>query len=401
MKKIISLFILLLWNCSILLAQSKEEELAYVKNVDEIIENSKTGNFKDILSSFYQLAVSNLVGEDKSIEFNSTLFALKQKANPELKRDIDFLENTFSRNLEFNFKGNFDDDFKYNGFTGGITYAVVNKRDAKRAKFPILYPILEELTKNIQTFRDTENLAIIRDASLTEAQKSKKVLSLTEAVEAILNNREVNAEKYPDASAYYTSMKAIKSDKELKSLTEDADDVEKASAYLNAKTKELYEQLNGKLLMTLSVDGTSDKDGKFNQASGGLVALQGIKGSDFELDLRGKFIYADTMAISNPRTALKSSLGVNAVISRRRDPKAKGLRDAGSKSCFEIKAYVEYNAVYKNRLPDEKADTFFGSADLRLRIADDLWIPFTVKYDIENANVLGFLNLTYNFGNNK
>jgi hypothetical protein len=41
---------------------------------------------------------------------------------------------------------------------------------------------------------------------------------------------------------------------------------------------------------------------------------------------------------------------------------------------------------------------FSANAEIRLRVAEDLWIPFVIKYDIKNSNFLGFLNITYNFG---
>ncbi|WP_281635842.1 hypothetical protein [Flavobacterium marginilacus] len=67
-------------------------------------------------------------------------------------------------------------------------------------------------------------------------------------------------------------------------------------------------------------------------------------------------------------------------------------------SCFEIKALGEYTKIYKNVLPDEDDETITANLEFRIRLAKDLWIPITVKYDTERSNFLGFLNITYNFG---
>ena len=45
----------------------------------------------------------------------------------------------------------------------------------------------------------------------------------------------------------------------------------------------------------------------------------------------------------------------------------------------------------------EKKDVFTANADIRIRIIENLWIPLTVKYDLNKKNFLGFLNVALNF----
>ena len=56
-----------------------------------VADDLKSGNYKDILSSFFQFASQNLTGSQKSIAFNGTLFALKAEADPDLLKDYNFV----------------------------------------------------------------------------------------------------------------------------------------------------------------------------------------------------------------------------------------------------------------------------------------------------------------------
>ena len=79
-----------------------------------------SGNFKDVLTSFYQLAFNNLTGPKKELNFNSNPYALLLKINSRLVRQagsIDvfkfpaFYKNTLSE-LLLNVKLS----LKYDGF---------------------------------------------------------------------------------------------------------------------------------------------------------------------------------------------------------------------------------------------------------------------------------------------
>jgi len=373
MKK---LFLFLVFLITI---QVSAQEITEIKmRAFESAEASKSGNYKDLLSSFFQLAAKNISGENKSLDFNTTLFALKVKANEKYNQDIYFVEETFSRNLQFNFKANFDDDYKYTGFTGGLTYAIINGRDKQLANFTntTLDSEFQKLIQNIDAVQATQIELIYLDGEISEKTKAEKMASLQAARNAIINKTQVD-EKDVNGVEYYNSLKE-KYDADINSIV--------------ALAEQYYKELEGKTLLTLSVDGTANDDGKFNQVSTEAVLLQGIKDSNFEMDLRGKFSYTDTLDINLPRTVFKATAGINAIIGKKQFGKTKQF-----KSFFEIKGYLEYSAIFKNRLPDEEKENFLANADFRLRIADDLWLPLTLKYDIENANFLGFLNLTYNF----
>lgn len=346
-------------------------------------ENSKSGNYKDILASFYQLATTNLTGDDKSIEFNSTLFALKAKANPELMQDVNFVKEGFSRNFQFNFKVNLDDNLSYTGFSGGFSYAIINERDKQLA-------VLTKTTygKNAENFlKVIEEIQSELLNNLTSVNRQQEVDLIEEAANDIMTGI-----SYEDTATnkYYSAISNRFKEKVKTNSAFEAKEVKDFVTALKQLKSNEYNAIDAKPLWTVAADGTADADGRFNQASIGTVFLKGNKAASNEIDIRALLKYADTVAV-NPmqRLDLTSTAGVNFKLAR-------GKQNV---SFFELKAAMEYKAVFKNRLEDEKQHQFFGNAEIRVRIAEDLWFPVIIKYDIENSNFLGFLNVSYNFEN--
>lgn len=346
-------------------------------------ENSKSGNYKDILASFYQLATTNLTGDEKSIEFNSTLFALKAKANPELMQDVNFVKERFSRNFQFNFKVNLDDNLSYTGFSGGFTYAIINERDKQ----------LAVLTSTLYGQNYTNFMTVIEEiqsellTNLTSVNRQQEMELIEKATEDIING--ISYEDTPTNNYYSAIGNRFKEKVQNNSAFEAKEIKDFVTAFKQLKSNE-YNAIDAKPLWTIAADGTADADGRFNQASFGTVFLKGNKAASNEIDIRALLKYADTVTV-NPmqRLDLTSTAGINFKLAR-------GKQNV---SFFELKAAMEYKAVFKNRLEDEKQHQFFGNAEIRVRIAEDLWFPVVVKYDIENSNFLGFLNVSYNFEN--
>lgn len=330
----------------------------------EEIEKSKTGNYKDILSSFYQLSTANFTGDTKTIGLNSTLFAIKSNVDPTLLEEENFIRNKVSRNTQLNFKLKLDKDFKYNGFTGGIIYAFLNGRDKKLADFrdTEVQIINSQLNKEINS--------IIIDFDL------KNIDSIHVAILGLMEGKDNNK------NIYYSKIRELYKKKYGKEIKQSIDEK-------NSLIDLEYKKIDAQPLWTISIDGTANKNGKFNQASIGTIFLKGIKDSRCEIDFRSKLSYSDTIT-SAPTTRLdfNTKLGANFKLGKTNK----------NVSYFETKFELEYNSILRNLLPTEKKNSFLGNAEIRVRITDDLWLPFIIKYDIENANFLGFLNLSYNFG---
>lgn len=342
-------------------------------------EDSKSGNYKDLFNSFYQLATKNLTGDYKSIEFNGTLFQIKANANEELLEDLNFKNERFSRNFQINLKLNLNEDFKYDGFTGGLTYAFLNARDKQIAV--LTNSLFGKSHDKLMTVIESIQSDLLGD--LNDTNRVEGMAKIESAVESILNGQVDSENEYYDKiiSAFAEKTKESK-DFEKKEL------VDFIAHLQNLKTDE-YHKIDAKPLWTISADGTADKDGKFNSASISSVFLKGNAGAWNEIDIRAKLSYNDTISLNPmPRTEFKSTAGINFKIAKSKE----------NVSFFEVKAALEYNYILKNPLPEEKKSFFLGNAEIRVRLTDDLWLPVIIKYDIENANFLGFLNLSYNFG---
>ncbi|MDQ5930384.1 MAG: hypothetical protein QG594_2172 [Bacteroidota bacterium] len=369
------------------------------KEVINANEKTKSGNYKDILTSFLQLASTNLTGEEKTIDFNSTLFAVKVKANPELNRDDYYVKERLSRNLQFNFKANLDKNFKYTGFTGGLTFAIVNNRDKSVAEFGKKFDtIFTEFNKNLSK----DQAEIIKSINKEYADRMKEIpVETTKKNKDELEKKisEERIKKFADfnnniINPFFNRKEITSTDTILihnfnRELKAQNVDLQKSAQDINDSVKKFYKEIESKALWTISADGTANKNGKFNQASFGTIYLKGNKEAWNEIDIRAKLTYADTLITEHlPRTGLNAKAGINFKIGK----------TPQKQSYFEIKALGEYNKIFNNVLPDEDEEVITANAEVRIRIADDLWIPFVIKYDIENSNFLGFLNLTYNFG---
>ena len=86
------------------------------------------------------------------------------------------------------------------------------------------------------------------------------------------------------------------------------------------------------------------------------------------------------------RSVFKASAGINFSL----------FQGNAHKSIIEFKPYLEYQSILSTTINNEKKDLFTANADLRIRITDNLWIPFTLKYDVKKGNFLGFLNVALN-----
>lgn len=375
MKKIIIYcFLLTSFFC---FSQSNSNDSELVKKN----ESSKSGNYKDLFSSFFQLASENFDSKTKSLKINSTLFAIKSKANPDLLKDVNIKQAGFSRNFQFNVKLDLDNNYKYKGFTGGFTWAIINGRDKSLAVLTdTKYGELHEKFKKMLISIRKE--LVIEMVNLSDSDREEKTKDLDKEIENIrAANEPTNINIYNKIISKYNKKNAFLegySDKDIKGFV---------THLIKLKTLE-YERIDAKPLWTISADGTANTDGKFNKASFGTIFLVGNQKAWNEIDLRAKLTYTDTLKLDHlPRTGFNAKAGLNFKL----------LKDSKNQSYFEVKVYGEYNAIFNNLIADEKKNNFLANSDIRIRLTDDLWIPITIKYDTDKSNFLGFLNVTYNF----
>jgi|GEM_PF-6995661 len=350
----------------------------FAQDFDKIpeVEQKRSGNLNDVLSGFYQLALKNLSNEENAVEFNSTLFAFYKKYDEARLHAKSRESITFLRNFQLNVKMNLTEKYKYNGISGGIKYAILNKRD--KEFIDVTHTEVDSLQEEFSTLMMKTN-GIVDDPG-------NVINNVTEAVWAGTIPADEKAKKlYYEYTKILDSLIVVPGGyfvKKGKSFKKSSD-VTNAIAKL---TEAHYKKIANAPLWTVSADGVADSDGKVNRGNAEMIFLWG--GKFVELDVRGKYTYADTLAVSKPRDEFNGKLGCNFKLATNKQ----------NKSYFEVKLYGEYNKIYRNALPTEDDETIMANADIRLRITDSIWLPVTIKYDTENANLLGFLNLTYSFG---
>src|SRR4030095_14477634 len=94
-------------------------------------DSLKSGNSKDVFLNFFQLAFENLAGSRKEFKFEANPFAVMMRADPKLAIDTSYVKYTGLRKWNFAVGLRVDSSFKFNGFTSGVTYSILNKRDYK------------------------------------------------------------------------------------------------------------------------------------------------------------------------------------------------------------------------------------------------------------------------------
>lgn len=341
-----------------------KETIATVKTVNDL----KTGNWQDVLTSFFQLGFNDLTGKDRAFNFKSSLFGLKLKTNPGLTVDTEYVKHSFDRNLQFDFALRLDESYKFNGFSGGITWAAINKRDTTLISFvgtkmdSLWREAYNKLDEDIITYRN-QKLALKTHKDSVEFFNTNAILARMMAVNNIVPDS-LPAD-FPKTT--FASINTV------------------YKAYEDAK-----QSTRQKGLLTLSINGAFSQQSTFDSAQFSMVYLQGITstGKSLELDARATFSYQDTtIGKDKYRSLANGSLGLNyALISNRKT----------KMSIVEVKPYFAYKRVIGALFPDEQKELFTANAEIRIRVLHGLWIPFTVKYDLKKSNFLGFLNVSLN-----
>ena len=85
-----------------------------------------SGNYKDVLTSFFKLSFQDITGPQKEVKFTANLFALMLKSNPDLVVDTNYKRYTAARNFNIDLDAKLDSSSKYNGFSLGLKYAIYN-----------------------------------------------------------------------------------------------------------------------------------------------------------------------------------------------------------------------------------------------------------------------------------
>lgn len=347
-----------------------------------------TGNYKDVLSSFFQLSLEKLTGPDKELKFTSTPFAVMARLDTNLLTDINYLKYTTLRNINFAFSAKLDSNYKFNGFSSAVKYAIINKRDETVSRAFL------ELVANNASVKEIFQLNTLMGqfiSSLPAAQRANAATQIDDFVEGRKGFGELD--KAIQDGILDAAQRSPLTPNLSKTLnTNKKFNIHTAAAEIYEKMKKEY---NNNLLWTVGISDTTYKDQfLFSNINLTTELLQGISNSskknDVELNVKGSFQFVDDTLKTGrdlKRSVLSFEPGVNIVL--------KG-KDTG-KSFFEFKLSGSYYRVFSGQYLGEEKDKLTLNGTIRVRILNDIWIPLEIKYDPKQGNFFGFLNVKANF----
>lgn len=350
-----------------------------------------TGNYKDVLTSFFQLAFRNLVGPNKELGFTTNPYAVMMRANPDLAVDTSYLKYTNLRNLNFAFNLKLDSNFKFNGFSSGINYAIINKRD-----HTVYSEFLQLAEANSAEYHKLSR-GIGRKIAIARGQQDTVLAKKMLQQWGKLTNRDGKftfADLDADVKAKFLDVANDSGLVEIQGLINSGERVN-----IFTRTQENYKKaedvFKNRLLWTVSLSDTTYKNQFiFSNVVLSTQILQGFGNPKsihgFEFDVKGAWNLLDDTLITKrdlKRSMLRLEGGFNYVLRSKRT----------DFSFFEFKLSAAYNQIFQGVYADERKEVFTLNGIFRVRILDDIWIPVEFRYDPDMGNVFGFISVKANF----
>ena len=376
-------FPILLYSIIALGSAAQNKKITAIITADSLA----SGNYKDVLTSFFQIAFDKLTGRDKELKFSSNPYAVMMKANPDLEIDYNYKKNRVLRNLNFNFSLKLDSSYRFNGFSSGISYAVINKRD---------YTVYDEFIR----------LAIDKNAEFNKLQNGiSQALSGIDDADLKKRFREQGNKLLNDESYTYDKLDNDVKQRVYKilldsNLTRIAKLVKNNSTSTIAKIcrdgyNEVKKSFQRKPLLLLSITDTTAKDEfVFSNITLKAEFLKGFgdskPGANWEFSIPATVNFRDVLSLTGrdlKRSVFRIEPGINLVI-RNSD---------AAHSLLEMKFSGEYHHIFSRANAAEKKDRLTFNGTVRIKIIHDIWIPLIFKYDPKNGTILGFLSVRFNF----
>jgi len=352
-----------------------------------------SGNTKDVLTSFFQLAFNKLTGPDKELNFSSNPFAIMLKSDTSLAVDTNYYKYRVLRNTNFGFGLKLDSSYRFNGFSSGVTYALINKRDSSTspklfyemrhnkfyAEVDSFQTKLTAYTLSIKDLNTRKQFNQLVNAFLSKDTAFNKLDSSFQRI--VISIAQANKDSFPTILHFL---------------------LKKPSYNLEKMKRNVQDSLKSKIsndwLWTLGLSDTTYKDQFF--FSNIVLRTELIKGlfgdtithpgSNFELDVKSCLNFLDDSLVKTRnlrRTLFSVEPGINWVIRSRNS----------RQSWLEFKFSGSYSHNLTTLYPGENRDSLAFNGTLRVRIINNIWVPLTIRYDPRSGNFLGFLDIKLNF----
>lgn len=357
------------------------------KNTVVTADSLATGNYKDVLNSFFQIAVNKFTGPDKELKFTSNPFAIMAKMNPDLLRTEQYLKYKRLRKLNFAFAAKLDTAYKFNGFSSGVKYALIDRRDETVSQAFLIEVEKDQFSIELGKLQDSIEIFL---SSLSTDRQDKLGDQVTDFYHGKIGFNKL------DEELQQKFREIAKRDLLLSILSK----MEKDSTYNIRKDADmryaaLKKNFNNRLLWTVGVSDTTYKDQfMFSNVVFSTEAVQGLLNTDHQanIEYNVKAAYQlvdDTLKAGRDlkRGILNVEGGFNFILNAK----------ATERSWLEFKVaggyYYRSGSLYK----DEKRDMLTLNGTLRIRVFSEVWIPLEIKYEPENGRWFGLLNVRVNF----
>jgi hypothetical protein len=346
-----------------------------------------TGNYKDVLNSFFQLAFERMTSPTKELKFTGTPFAVMAKLDTTLLVDTLYTKYRTLRNINYTFSLRLDTSFKFDGFASGIKYAIINKRDETVSK-----AFLETVRNNAKAKQLFALNDLIMAKISTMANPAPAMLEYTDFRRGVKNFNALSQPLRDTILALAAGSDATRDLGETLKRNSNFNLAETADSIYN----DLRTNFNKNLLWTVGVTDTTYR----NQFvfSNVVIHTELIKGlnkfaetkNDVELNIRSALqLMDDTLKLKRDlkRAIFSFEPGINVAF------KTKHTKKSWLEMKFSGGYYYNFSQLYAN----EERDRLFFNGTIRVRIMNDIWVPFEVKYDPKNGNLFGFINVRANF----
>ncbi len=371
------------------------------------IDQTKTANTKDILTSFVQSGIDNLLGEKRNFKLSLSFLAIDSLINgDQAKGKVN--RKSFFRNSSLNLNVFGDSSNHITKWSAGITLEIINKKDIKSnvvsgkdwaevvASADDFHWIRESA---ILYLKNTVKNKLSIDTCLNDYQKEY----LLDQVEMTANNSFKIAFDKKDFNLLSPQLQNTLSDPSfIVYLKKVHNSPTIDNAITNMKTgihlpnvvfQRVAQEFSRKPLWIMKPTVSYDREhrqGEYLLESNFTTGFGSLERTPWEFEVSAKFLIGADSTITSANyknRPLTFSVGVNKVL----------LENENKESRAEFKFFSQYS--YKVGDYVGKRDEFSLNSTLRFNVYKAIWLPITIKYDPKNGNVFGFFSITANIGN--
>ena len=384
-------------------------ETGLKNDVVQKINQKKTANTKDILTSLYRAGLDNILGKEHKFSFSSSFYGIDSLLRNTDPSKAFYTTERFLRSNSFDISVKGDSVNNITELGGGFTFTLINKKDVEYKKIKELTRLVrlanlfEEVRKkvnlniaaNAALMAVNPNLPTQIQASWTAADKTHDYTTLMPEIKQELTNlRNDIAQKNTLIANFLNGKGYIITDAELVNFIDGY--LVNGKDVFHEEYVEITERYARKPLLTLSPAMSYDKvhkQGSYGAASSFTVSFgKDLTKKPWELEAKALIKIENDTSIKKTNydnKPLSVSVGINKVL----------IENETKESKMEFKFFTQYDYQFGNVPIGKKAGLFTLNSTFRVNVYKSLWLPVTLKYDPDNHNFLGIFSITANLGN--